>query len=381
MTEIRRSLKTITQCPVKLLLGKKDIIRCSKCPFIPLIEIREKNNDIIILSTCQNNHKEEKLLKSFIEQIKNQKINSNLCNECQKKENKIPMNYCIKCNLNICDKCKNNHNNSHQLILLRDINSTCPKHLRRFFGFCKTCNYNICTYCLEEHESHNIEQLSKKLIEEEEIIRYKKLIKTAENHLSNIQKFFNTLINELEKTIENLQKNFKLFEEYNLLEIKFAKDIISNYEYECSLKNYNYQIIMNVRNNLKFSFTEIPKSENTFIKAFKFQEYIKNNLSHILYIRSNQIKINNIQNVIATLICSFENNNDEQKLYCMKLKDSIKFPGNIGYEIKSVKEQNFSIKLVIGDKVFFLQNEKNFSDSMMNKTLENLYQILNQVRR
>jgi hypothetical protein len=93
------------------------------------------------------------------------------------------------------------------------------------------------------------------------------------------------------------------------------------------------------------------------------------------------MKINNIQNVIATLICSFENNNDEQKLYCMKLKDSIKFPGNIGYEIKSVKEQNFSIKLVIGDKVFFLQNEKNFSDSMMNKTLENLYQILNQVRR
>ena len=137
---------------------------------------------------------------------------------------------------------------------------------------------------------------------------------------------------------------------------------------------------MNVRNNLKFSFTEIPKSEKTFIKAFKFQEYIKNNLSHILYIRSNQIKINNIQNVIATLICSFENNNDEQKLYCMKLKDNIKFPGNIGYEIKSVTNEPFSIQLAFGGKIYTLQNEKKFTDDMLMSTLSKFYKLLRPVK-
>ena len=50
MNDTNYSSKTSVTCPVKLLLAKKDIIRCPKCPYIPFIEVKQKENNIIILS-------------------------------------------------------------------------------------------------------------------------------------------------------------------------------------------------------------------------------------------------------------------------------------------------------------------------------------------
>ena len=158
----------------------------------------------------------------------------------------------------------------------------------------------------------------------------------------------------------------------NNLEIKFTKEILSIYQNEESVKNINYQIIMNVRNNLRFSFVEIPKAENVFLRAIKFGDYLTSN-NNILYNTNSKIK----KNVFGSLICNFENKNNEQKNYCIKLRNNIKFPIDIGYEIKSFKEDIFSIQFLLNGKIYLLQNEKNYSNEMMINTLNKLYNLLN----
>ena len=376
MNETNYSVKSASSCPVKFLLAKKDIICCSKCPFIPFIELKEKDNNIIVSLICQNQHKEEKDIYTFLNDIKNIRPNKNTCEKCNQLQNNKtnPISYCLNCNLILCDKCKSLHQIDHSIIFKRNINSHCIKHLKKFKAYCINCNLNLCNECIEEHESHKTVDLNKNLIQEEEIERYKKLIKTSENHLSNIQNTFNSMINMIKIKIENLQKLIKQYIIINNLEIKFAKEIISIYQNEESVKNINYQIIMNVRNNLRFSFAEIPKNDNIFKQSLKFEEYLLSN-NNILYIKK-KFKKNIKNNVIASLICNFSNKENEQRKYCLKIKDNIKYPGDIGYEMKSYKEDLFSIELDIKGKKYILQNEKIYTKEMMEKTINKLYYLL-----
>ena len=48
-----------------------------------------------------------------------------------------------------------------------------------------------------------------------------------------------------------------------------------------------------------------------------------------------------------TLICFFETKNEEQKAYCIKLKDNFKSEKIIRFEIKSLQNVPFKIQLKI----------------------------------
>jgi hypothetical protein len=52
---------------------------------------------------------------------------------------------------------------------------------------------------------------------------------------------------------------------------------------------------------------------------------------------------------IPKLLCFFESGNIDQKNYCIKLKDNIKYDRSIKFEIKSSPGVPFSIKLKIGN--------------------------------
>ena len=104
-------------------------------------------------------------------------------------------------------------------------------------------------------------------------------------------------------------------------------------------------------------------------------------MNNILFTRkSGERRNSNLPKVIAALICNFENKNEEQKIYCLKLRDNIKYPGNIGYEIKSVTNEPFSIQLAFGGKIYTLQNEKKFTDDMLMSTLSKFYKLLRPVK-
>ena len=77
-----------------------------------------------------------------------------------------------------------------------------------------------------------------------------------------------------------------------------------------------------------------------------------------------------------TLICFFETKNEEQKNYCIKLKDSFKNEKTIRFEIKSVPGTPFSIQFKIKDNISVLQNEFNNDEETMNQTLQKAYELL-----
>jgi len=77
-----------------------------------------------------------------------------------------------------------------------------------------------------------------------------------------------------------------------------------------------------------------------------------------------------------TLICFFETKNEEQKNYCIKLKDKFKNEKTIRFEIKSVPGTPFSIQFKIKDNISVLQNEFNNDEETMNQTLQKAYELL-----
>ena len=77
---------------------------------------------------------------------------------------------------------------------------------------------------------------------------------------------------------------------------------------------------------------------------------------------------------IPILLCDFEKGNDDQKDYCLKLKDNFKHKKTIKYQIKSSDE--FSVKFKLNGKIYNIQNIYDSTEAGMNKTLQEMYTLL-----
>ena len=78
----------------------------------------------------------------------------------------------------------------------------------------------------------------------------------------------------------------------------------------------------------------------------------------------------------ATLLCFYETGNEDQKAYCLKVKNSFRHRCTINYEIKSVPGVAFSIKFKYNGKLTVIQSQYDNSDETMNNTLQKAYNIL-----
>ena len=182
----------------------------------------------------------------------------------------------------------------------------CYKHFQVVTNYCSNCNIEICNKCLDEHnkeikknkknKNHNIVKLekcykSKKYFPkekindiEEAILNTKKKIDEFANNEKNI------LINEIEKIINNLNdiKNnyINSFNEKTNFINKILDFIYSTYKLfykecdynieEISLKNYRLiETISNTFKQIEF----IPKSSNYIEKLLKELEKISNTKS------------------------------------------------------------------------------------------------------
>ena len=77
-----------------------------------------------------------------------------------------------------------------------------------------------------------------------------------------------------------------------------------------------------------------------------------------------------------TLICFFETKNEEQKAYCIKLKDNFKSEKTIRFEIKSLPNVPFKIQFKKDGKITDLQTEYSNEDEVMKETLQRAYDLL-----
>ena len=70
---------------------------------------------------------------------------------------------------------------------------------------------------------------------------------------------------------------------------------------------------------------------------------------------------------LPALLCFFEVGNEDQKNYCLKLKDNYVHNRTIRYDIKSNESTSFSIKLKINDNIYDIQSSFNDSEEDMQK--------------
>ncbi len=77
-----------------------------------------------------------------------------------------------------------------------------------------------------------------------------------------------------------------------------------------------------------------------------------------------------------TLICFYETGKNEQKEYCIKLKDNFKNEKTIKFEIKSVPQVNFSVKFKLNGKIHDIQTNFDDSEDTMNASLQKIYALL-----
>jgi len=79
---------------------------------------------------------------------------------------------------------------------------------------------------------------------------------------------------------------------------------------------------------------------------------------------------------IPILLCFFESQNEDQKAYCLKLKNQFKHRKTIKFEIKSIPGVAFSIKFKCDGKLTVIQSEYDNSEEKMEETLHKAYKIL-----
>ena len=81
---------------------------------------------------------------------------------------------------------------------------------------------------------------------------------------------------------------------------------------------------------------------------------------------------------LPVLMCFFQMENEEQKEFCLKLKDSIHHEKTIKYEIKSTAEP-FSIKLKIKNIIHDISTTyTNNSEEEIQKILSEIYRKLDE---
>ena len=239
----------------KIILKVSKQIICPQCKENCLINFKDYK---LILNKCDNNHNTENiLLKNFfnLQTIDESEILCKECNKNKKEAQKNIMFFCCDCNYNLCSLCKINHlkkNEQHQIIDYDFKNYLCNKHGERFTCYCTDCNKNLCDNCEIEHDKKH------KFIYHKEIAKNKdeNNIKELRLKIDNLKNEKNNIKNDLlsqdifNKVIENMEKYYDI-----------SNNIFINY----SLKNKNYQLLMNfinINNYNKIIIEEIDKIVN-----------------------------------------------------------------------------------------------------------------------
>ena len=272
---------------------------CPECKNLSIF----KNNDDLFSFNCINNHKFDGLsISSLIDsQIHdNQYIKCNICGNNKKYYNKF-----YKCSNgnNICSICSENCKNNFIDYEYRFY--ICIKHNMKYISYCKECNINLCQKCEEEHKTHKNKikifkdiQPSKKRIKE--IKNEETKINSCKNELKNMGQYMNNVINII---IDNLDK-YNILYKYIINSIDYISNFesinnILNFDSKKLIKNINYLInenninnkisqILNIYNNMKNEITIIYKN-NQHGKFRLFSEnFVKNNKENCYLLINNK---------------------------------------------------------------------------------------------
>ena len=235
---------------------------CPECKCSSILTVKDYKLNI----TCINNHKFNNILiKEF---PKTQEINYSkiICNNCNKEnrngENNNTIFFrCCVCKMNLCQKCKINHDQKHIIINYDEETCLCSIHNQIYINYCNTCKKNICKKCGNNHFKHDLISYNKILIDNNEIILkkldgIKKEIDKFKNKINEIIQKFNIIkenIEEYYKIIKNITTNYIINKKRNYEILKNIKEIIYNNKIINDIKkinNDNYNDFIDIYNKL-----------------------------------------------------------------------------------------------------------------------------------
>ena len=257
----------------KSIVKSKDII-CPECNQNIMMDI---NKFKINLFDCKNLHKVDNILLNEFEKTQMINLSNIVCDKCktQNKSNAAAFFLCYTCNIKLCSTCKENHDNSHNIINYDKANYNCSKHNKPFTSYCKTCKIDLCRLCEESHIKHEIILFESIKLYKNELLR----------KLREFNRYKDIFYLDIDKIIELLYNvkgnvgNYYKLEEY----------IINNYDDN----EINYEKLYNINSLIKSneSLTDILKSINNENKVEKkFETILKLNTQNSLT-RNNEIKL------------------------------------------------------------------------------------------
>ena len=283
----------------EIIQNNQNIYRCPKCPFIPLINVNDKENKIII--DCLKGHYNEMLFSEYISENFQKNINNFECSNCgQEKNIKKLLKLCYECQKIYCKDCFIFHNqkySNHHLISIDKIDYICPLHKSKYTQYCFDCKKNLCNECVKNKtDKHKLLNYKNIDLKNNELNVLKNNLEKENETLYKIRQIFND-------TISTLSNKFNDILSYKFLYLKFKNNIINTYE----TKDTNYQIIDNI-NNLKFINKElkIDKEMNeldiiyelfNFLDSIEYNDDYNNENNNINNKEDNNININENNNI------------------------------------------------------------------------------------
>ena len=85
---------------------------------------------------------------------------------------------------------------------------------------------------------------------------------------------------------------------------------------------------------------------------------------------------NESKDKIPTMLCFFQTGNEEQKTYCLALKDNFLHEKSIRFQISSSAGVDFSIQFRYKGKIHKIQDT--FNERELENTLQSMYDILDE---
>ena len=170
---------------------------------------------------------------------------------------------------------------------------------------------------------------------------------------------------------------------YPLLQCIFKSGNENQKKYCIKLKD-NYS---NINKGISF---EIKSSKSNgfgiyFIinnKRYRIQEIFDDTIESLNESLNKIYKLIDEENVseyadnFASLECFYEKENEKQKEYCYKLKDSFKHDKNINYEIESIPGKPFSINFILSNRSYKIQEDLDYSQESLKESLNKINYLL-----
>ena len=272
--------------PEEALALYGNTFRCPKCYIVPAFDlVLDLDTLLTIKVKCFCGEKEFEI-SDFLT-IFSKDFRGNLqCNDCKEfaTKNNTIFKYCLGCKEFYCGECQYDHmvKEENTFISFKDVGSICDEHKNYYQAFCKDCKKNICKFCYPQHAGDKVVNYNTLYISDLEMVDLNKNYGNMQLTVLFKDTELKETIHTLLKDVDELNKNYitELFDvnkEKNQYLLQFFKVLLTLYN---TTEHKNYNIIMNVRNNICYNNStfeinpDTKMDDNTLLN--KFYLYAKN---------------------------------------------------------------------------------------------------------